>query len=322
LASLSNRLARWRMPRRKASEGPRCPDRRPTAAVQDSRGESACDKRNTPNHAHPIAGANRALLPPCAIYQHLPLWLSRQFPMRLCFGERTLPWAVDTGATGGAKFISKCNDNRGNQMRDRGILGGYARKVFGAISLVAAMCAAPVAHAQEWGCEVLLCLANPQGPTALAQCVSPITRLWNALANFQPFPTCDMAGSAAIAKGPYATSSVNYYSACPSGTTALAAGVSVVQGTSVVNAGKAVSTGIGTGDGLVPGDTLSTLTLPPKVCVGGSALGTVTVQQKPGDIFNNISASVYPQVVNLRPLQEGNVINVYVDNALYTQVRY
>src|SRR5205814_2149317 len=45
----------------------------------------------------------------------------------------------------------------------------------------------------DWGCEVLLCLANPNGPTAVAPCVPPIRRLWRELARGHAFPTCAMA---------------------------------------------------------------------------------------------------------------------------------
>lgn len=57
-------------------------------------------------------------------------------------------------------------------------------------------CGATAAHADDWGCEVLLCMSNPAGPTAVAQCVPPINRLWDHLKRGKPFPTCDTGGSA------------------------------------------------------------------------------------------------------------------------------
>ena len=51
------------------------------------------------------------------------------------------------------------------------------------------------AHAQDWGCQVLLCLANPGGPTQYAECVGPISRLWDALRRGQVFPTCSGASA-------------------------------------------------------------------------------------------------------------------------------
>ena len=41
------------------------------------------------------------------------------------------------------------------------------------------------AQASDYGCRVLLCLANPAGPTAIAQCVPPITQLWRDLARLR-----------------------------------------------------------------------------------------------------------------------------------------
>jgi len=61
------------------------------------------------------------------------------------------------------------------------------KKYLAAVSLIAAM--SPV-HADDWGCEVLLCLANPAGPLAAAACVPPIKKLWRELARGHAFPTC------------------------------------------------------------------------------------------------------------------------------------
>lgn len=44
--------------------------------------------------------------------------------------------------------------------------------------------------ADTWACEIVLCLANPQGPTAVEQCVPPIKRMWKALAKGKSIPTC------------------------------------------------------------------------------------------------------------------------------------
>lgn len=65
--------------------------------------------------------------------------------------------------------------------------------LFGAVLAIASM----GASAADWGCQVVLCLANPAGPTAAAECVPPITRLWRDLARGRGFPSCNMntAGS-------------------------------------------------------------------------------------------------------------------------------
>jgi hypothetical protein len=64
---------------------------------------------------------------------------------------------------------------------------------------------ASAARAEDWGCTVLLCLANPGGPTQYAACVPPVTRLWSHLKRGGAFPTCSGAGSSAspIGYDPY-----------------------------------------------------------------------------------------------------------------------
>lgn len=41
-----------------------------------------------------------------------------------------------------------------------------------------------------WACEVALCMANPDGPTAVAECVKPIEKLYKHLAKGHSFPKC------------------------------------------------------------------------------------------------------------------------------------
>jgi hypothetical protein len=58
-----------------------------------------------------------------------------------------------------------------------------------------AVCAAmtpTLARADDWGCQVLLCLANPGGPEQYSECVPPIEKLWQALRHGDPFPTCEL----------------------------------------------------------------------------------------------------------------------------------
>ena len=47
------------------------------------------------------------------------------------------------------------------------------------------------AIASDYGGKVLLCLANPNGPEAVSECVPPIEQLYSDLADGDPFPTCD-----------------------------------------------------------------------------------------------------------------------------------
>jgi hypothetical protein len=51
-----------------------------------------------------------------------------------------------------------------------------------------------IARADDWGCQVLLCLSNPGGPTQYAECRPPIERLWSHLAKGRSFPICSGVG--------------------------------------------------------------------------------------------------------------------------------
>lgn len=51
-----------------------------------------------------------------------------------------------------------------------------------------------MAKADDWGCEVLLCLVKPAGPADMKACVPPIKKLWRELSKGRPFPVCFMGG--------------------------------------------------------------------------------------------------------------------------------
>ncbi|MDY0969107.1 hypothetical protein [Sphingomonas sp. CFBP9021] len=81
------------------------------------------------------------------------------------------------------------------------MIGRFLNKLGGGIG-ASALCAAGVigvaasqpAFASDWGCQVVLCLATPGSPTEYAECVPPITKLWNALAMGGGFPSCTGVG--------------------------------------------------------------------------------------------------------------------------------
>lgn len=60
-----------------------------------------------------------------------------------------------------------------------------------------------LAHADDWGCQVLLCLSNSGGPEQYSECVPPIEKLWSALRHGDPFPTCDFGAGGS--QGTFAT---------------------------------------------------------------------------------------------------------------------
>jgi hypothetical protein len=74
--------------------------------------------------------------------------------------------------------------------RLRGLVAGLAYPLSGLVAVAAPQ----PALASDWGCQVVLCLATPGSPTTYAQCVPPITKLWQALARGGSFPTCTGIG--------------------------------------------------------------------------------------------------------------------------------
>jgi len=96
-----------------------------------------------------------------------------------------------------------CVRNRGMARSSRRwfMIGRLMRKTGGCTGALA-LCTAGVitvaspgpAYASDWGCQVVLCLATPGSPTKYAECVPPITKLWNALAMGGGFPSCTGVG--------------------------------------------------------------------------------------------------------------------------------
>ncbi|RKE39499.1 hypothetical protein B0G76_5927 [Paraburkholderia sp. BL23I1N1] len=89
----------------------------------------------------------------------------------------------------------------------RGLLWVLRRWLIVLAAFVGASIVAPgTSHADDWGCQVILCLSNPGGPEQYGECVPPIGRLWAALRHGDPFPTCDFG-----AGGSQGTSAVNIF---------------------------------------------------------------------------------------------------------------
>ncbi|MEO8921576.1 MAG: hypothetical protein ABI330_01875, partial [Caldimonas sp.] len=175
------------------------------------------------------------------------------------------------------------------------------------VACACSVLASASAYASDYGCKVLLCLANPAGPTAVSQCVPPITQLWRDLAHVppRPFPTCDEARPA------IAVQNTTWYDSCPERTTALDAGVyAVLQG-----AGEFASPiiGIGEGDNLQPIGGDNPFVLGSKVCVGRQ-VGQVSVQVGYGENATSVLANVYDRLALLDPAISPRVIDVYLNN--------
>jgi hypothetical protein len=192
-----------------------------------------------------------------------------------------------------------------------------------------------LAHADNWGCEVMLCLSNPAGPRAVSECKGPIDRLEDHLKKGGSFPTCQLSdGSDSASAGTYARQNFNYYDPCPAGTSALPAGA---RGAAARDAQLRTTrfdrrqtlwvaqfvTGIGSGDDArLHGAGLGGRGLPPKVCVGSrTGQGYAEIADADGTI-RQVPVGLYDRVELLHPYASPRVIDVYVDNMLYQRVRW
>lgn len=178
-----------------------------------------------------------------------------------------------------------------------------------------------VAHASTYGCQVLLCLANPGGPTQYSECVPPITRLWDDLDHLRPFPTCDQSDG--NQPGNYAQQLYAPYDPCPSPLKPAAQGSYVVQGSR--NSTKKQSWFYGGADQytLVGQPQMSEpqsqgQPAGPQACVG-NIVGTYTIgNYNDGD---QQTITVYDQV-QWQQYKSPRAIDVYVNGQWYNRVHY
>jgi len=69
------------------------------------------------------------------------------------------------------------------------------------------------AQADNWACEIALCLSNPAGPMAVSQCVPPIKKLYKHLAKGKSFPLCQSANDSVR----FTRYGKDHYEDCPTG---------------------------------------------------------------------------------------------------------
>ncbi len=164
-------------------------------------------------------------------------------------------------------------------------------------------------RADDYGCKVLLCLANPKGPKAVAECVDPINRLYNDLRKGRSFPRCDLAS--APSGNAYATPGTNWFDDCPAGLTPLGAGSYALQS----NERNQFYQGIGSGEGGASGQ---------KVCVGNRT-GSTQIGVPSGNedgTYSYVDAGIYDRVVLLKPASTPNYIDVVINGKRETRVRW
>lgn len=163
------------------------------------------------------------------------------------------------------------------------------------------------ASASEYGCKVMLCLSNPKGPKAEAQCISPINQLYDDLKHGRRFPTCDEAKDP-VHGDSYVRQGFNYFDPCEDGTTALPRGQYAVKRGSTQLYG-----GIGDGEGMTFSQDGG---IPPKVCVAGP-VGRGSY----GGYEDRIDYTIYSTLVVQQPASNPNYFLIYVNNQPYKRVR-
>lgn len=172
-----------------------------------------------------------------------------------------------------------------------------------------------VAHADDWGCQVLLCLSDPRGPTTESECRPPIEKLWRHLKRGRSFPSCSLASSDDRGNGSFARRVYDPYDPCLAGL--VPAGGYVAQSDSLdYRQWQQLSYGW-SNIGLDMDEVDSTLNQGQRACVG-QAVGSYTVNQGGDD---SISVTVYDKIV-WQPRQNPQAIDVFIDGKLHQRVRW
>jgi len=205
---------------------------------------------------------------------------------------------------------------------------------------VAAICLAAVglgvniqANASEYGCKVMLCMANPSGPMAEQQCQPPIQQLLREQAKKppEPWPTCEEGAPATMQP------QVRYYDKCPANTSELGDGVVALQLTGAQYTAMkqtnntrpwAHSQGVALSEvqgfmrtGIGEGDSQDYSTRVAKTCVSNS-LGSLNVVEGEGDDRVVKSYPVYEGVSFVDAPNSPRVVDVYIDGKLFKSTRY
>lgn len=182
--------------------------------------------------------------------------------------------------------------------------------------MTAAISFSQVAHADDWGCEVLLCLSDPRGPTTESECRPPIEKLWRHLAKGRSFPSCSLAGSADDGSGSFARRVYDPYDPCPEGLVP-AAGYVAQSDSSDYRQWRRLSYNWSNEGRELDNDAHSTLNQGQRACVG-KAIGRYSANQGNED---TVPVTVYDNVV-WQKRQNPRAIDVYIDGQLHQRVRW
>lgn len=177
------------------------------------------------------------------------------------------------------------------------------------------------AMADDYGCKVILCLGDPQGPMTQNDCKPPIKRFFEEQSRKNPpgFPKCEEANGTATGKIGFSP-----YDPCPNGTSVLPAGAEAILGrpksTSTSNgdgSNQVVYTGNGASGPIAVGE---------QICVG-QPLGQFTLTQVEGvgdgQSVNTRTVTAYDQVVSMPPVTgSGRYVDVFINGTVFKRVRF
>lgn len=169
------------------------------------------------------------------------------------------------------------------------------------------------ANADDWGCQVLLCLSDPRGPTTESECKPPIHKLWDHLRKGRSFPSCDMAVNSRTGKRSYAQQVYDPYDPCPEGTKP--AGGYITQSESADRRDWRRLNYIFSTHGRQydrHSDGYG-----PRACVG-QYMGSYSYYRNYDD---SITVQVFDKVIWQQP-QNPRAIDVYIDEVFHHRVRY
>lgn len=190
------------------------------------------------------------------------------------------------------------------------------RKVlFAASIMTVATGFSQAAHADDWGCQVLLCLSDPRGPTTEAECRPPIQKLWRHLAKGRSFPSCSLAGSPDDGTGSFARLIHDPYDPCPEGLVPAGGYVAQSDSPDRFQWRRLAYSWSNTGRNIE--DNYSDRNQSSRACVG-QFLGSHTVYHGNDDYTN---VSVYDKIV-WQQRQNPRAIDVFIDGKLHQRVRW
>ena len=159
------------------------------------------------------------------------------------------------------------------------------------------------ARADEYyACRVVMCLSNPEGPTAAETCPAAISQMYRDMARGKPLPVCVLAGPPDGSVPPRVEFTQRWFRDCQPGTVPVY-GLVMQRGDNEAQASGAM----GVGDEAAPG----------KRACAGPPVGTTVTSGADGEFGKPVT--IYSELLWQSP-QSHSKIDVYVGGELYRSV--